>query len=176
MATNAANVQVDVTGEVYSAPVGSTLPTSTTTTIASPFVGVGFNSPEGVTETFDESRTELIAWQRSTAVRSQRTSHSYMISFTMWETTAEALKIFHGDANYTSGVVKVRADAETKRAWIVELIDGSKITRICIPNGVVTDRGPVGHNATDATARQIEITCYEDSAGVKAYQYFGTIA
>ena len=49
---NTEEIRVAKNGEVYFAPVGTTLPTNPTSTPASGFVGTGFLTEDGVAVTF----------------------------------------------------------------------------------------------------------------------------
>jgi hypothetical protein len=75
MALDASNVEVAVTGAVYLAPLGTTLPTDSDTPLDGAFQNVGYLSEDGITETPEEDTTEIQAWQNGDIVRRVLTSH-----------------------------------------------------------------------------------------------------
>ena len=87
MALDATQVRVGVTGAVYVAPTGTTLPTDATTSLAVAFDDVGYISEDGVTETQDTDTNDIVAWQNGAVVRKIQTSHDLTYSFAMLETS-----------------------------------------------------------------------------------------
>lgn len=174
MATTADNVAVAVTGEVSFAATGSTLPTDHSTALDGAFVGLGYNDESGVSETIGESRQAITAWQNGDEVRNIRTAHTVTYDFTCIETNEAVLEAYYGD--YAAGTVEIKGDMATRGCWVIEVVDGDDVTRIVIPDGEVTGRGGVSYVGTGAVAYPMTITCYPDSSGVKAYQYYGALS
>jgi hypothetical protein len=173
MATTAANVRVGVSGECHLAPAGTALPTDSSTALAAGFDALGYNTDAGVTETINDTRTDIQAWQNGDVVRRVRTSHVVEYAFTLLETSAETLEAYYGD--FTNGVVKLRGDTETRGVWAIEVVDGADVVRIVIPDGEVTQRGGVQYVNGDAVAYPVTITCYPDANGDKAIKYYGAL-
>lgn len=173
---DASNVRVGVTGAVYVAPSGSTLPTGTSSAINSSFEDVGYIHEDGVTETQDTDTEDIVAWQNGATVRKIQTSHDLMYAFTMLETNDVTLKEYYGD--FTAGAlasdddtVEIRGEELPRRAWVLSVLDGDHVIRAVIPDGQVTERGEVVYANGEAVAREVTITCYPDTDGVKAYVY-----
>ena len=180
MALVAANVRVGVTGAVYVAPVATALPTNATTALAVAYEDVGFIHEDGVTETQDTDTEDIKAWQNGATVRKIQTSHDLMYAFTMLETNGIVLKEFYGD--FTAGeaaaddVTEIKGEELPNRRWVLSVVDGLEVIRIAIPDGQITDRGDVTYANSEAVGREVTITCYPDSTGVKAYVYMNTVA
>ena len=85
MATNSDNVLVGVTGAIYKAPAGTTLPTSAYAALDVAFKELGFVTEEGVTEAQLTQVTNLRAWQNGTVVRKVQTEHDVTYQFTLME-------------------------------------------------------------------------------------------
>lgn len=170
MATNADNVQVAVTGQVLLAPVGTTLPTNTTTEPHASFDDVGYIHEDGVTESQPESTQKVKAWQNGDVVRIVRTEHDCTYQFTMIETTDVTLEAYYG--NYAAGTVEINGDQLPHKSWILEVEDGEDNVRVVVPNGQITERGDVVYVNADAVGYPVTITCFPDDAGNKAYKYF----
>jgi hypothetical protein len=63
MSLETSEVRAGITGELYAAPVGTALPTDTSTALNAAFKGLGYFSEDGVTETFEKDTEDITAWQ-----------------------------------------------------------------------------------------------------------------
>lgn len=172
------------TGALFRAPVGTALPTEEDTAKNVAFKNLGFISADGVKRNIGQDSSEILA-AGGTVVRVIQSKHKVTYKFTLLETNVESLKVFHGDDNVTATAgsptdgarlaVEVVAGVVQRDSWIIETIDGDWMVREVIPNAEVTARGEttVVTNGSGDGVRQydIELTAYEDSAGVKAYVY-----
>jgi hypothetical protein len=161
MTTNAANVQVGFTGEVFFAPAGTTLPTTATAALDGAFVGMGFNTEEGVTETPSESYTSIKAWQRGEIVRKIRTEEDWTWGFGMLETNPTALLIYYG--NYSAGGVKIGGQNTTRGSWVIDVLDGDNKIRTVIPDGEITGRGAHSYKTDEGIMFPVTLTAYPDA-------------
>lgn len=169
MATTSDNVRVAVTGGAYFAPTGTTLPTSPTAALDAAFEELGYLSEEGITQTIDESITNIKAWQNGDIVRKVQDEHDVTFAMSLLETSDQTLDVYYG--NYVNGTVEIKADNETRGEWVLNIVDGGDRLRIVIPDGQVTDRGDVQYVNGNAVMYPITITCYPDADDVKAYLY-----
>lgn len=167
--TTASDVRVAVTGGVYGAPAGTTLPTTVGGALAGAFVELGYLSEEGITQAIDESISDIRAWQNGDIVRKVQDSHDVTFALSLLETNAENLATYYG--NYDAGVVEVRGDTGTRQAWVINIVDGDHDLRIVIPDGQVTDRGDIQYVNGNAIMYPLTISAYPDADGVKAYIY-----
>lgn len=178
MALTASNVRVGVTGAVFAAPAGTTLPTDAVSAINAAFVDVGYVSEEGVATATATETNDITAWQNGDIVRKVQTAHDFTVAFTMIETNAKSLELYYG--NYTGGpggasaVVQVKGVQGYRGRFVINVIDDQEEIRIVIPDGQVTERGDVTYVNGDAVSYPVTITCYPDSSAVKAYIYFDT--
>jgi hypothetical protein len=176
MALESDNVRVGVTGAVYVAPLGTTVPTTAEEALNAAFVDLGYMDENGIAEIVNQTVTNIRAWQNSDIVRKVQTEHDYTLGFTPLETNPEVLEQFYG--SYTDGpdgVVEISGGLPTAAAWVIDVVDGTGEIRIVVPNGQLTERGQVNYVATDATKYPMTITAYPDADGVKAYQYHNTV-
>jgi hypothetical protein len=73
MSLETSEVRAGITGELYAAPVGTALPTDTSTALNAAFKGLGYFSEDGVTETFERTpRTSRPGRTPSGSARSSR--------------------------------------------------------------------------------------------------------
>jgi hypothetical protein len=169
MATTASLVRVGVTGGAYTAPEGTTIPTTAEASLDGAFAEVGYISEDGVTQSMAADITDIRAWQNGDVVRKIQTSHDLTYAFTMIETSEVTLEAYYG--NYTTGTVEINADQLPHGPWVLSVIDGDAVIRIVIPDGQVTERGDISYVNGDAVGYPITITAFPDGSGNKAYMY-----
>lgn len=169
MATTADNVQVAVTGGIYVAPSGTSLPTSAGGSRSASFRELGYISEDGLVESQGTDTNDIKAWQNGTLVRRVQTSHDLTYKFTALETNPTVLEEFYG--NYTSGDIQITGAQPDTKSWVFEVYDGDEHLRIVVPAGQVTERDDVSYVNGEATAYGFTITAYPDASGVKAYIY-----
>lgn len=149
-------VRVGVTGTVYVAPKGTTLPTDVTTALNAAFKSVGFISEDALTESLSITMERLKAWQRPVGIRTLTTEVEWTFQFGMLETSPLVLDLYYGGAETTvaSGVATTDILAwptSTQRAMVVEIVDGDVITRYAIPVVEIGEREEVNHSNTEGT-------------------------
>ena len=180
MAVDAENVVVGVTGAIYVADVGTTLPTTASATLAVGFAELGYVGEEDVQENpATTSVNNIKAWQNGVVVRKVQTEHDTTYVFTLIETNADVLDTFYG--NHEDGLVEINAAIMPKKAWVIDVLDDESVIRHVIPNAQITQRGTVSYVNGGAASYPVTITAYEDPnyAGsldtpAKAYKYHST--
>lgn len=174
----ATEVRVAVTGAVYSntdaAPV---LPTDASSSLASPWVGHGYTSDAGITETTDISTQDIRAWQNNALVRTVVTEGDAQYEFTLIQTNAENVGLFYGDTvNTTAGSVRVRPGlAKGARAFVIDVIDGANVIRTVIERGEVVETGEQTYVSTGVVGYPVTIKAYADENGVSAVKYYSEL-
>lgn len=174
MALVAANVRVAVTGGIYRATLGTTLPTSATSSLSGSFTDLGYVSEEGVTQSIGRDVTDIASWQNGDVVRVVQTSHTVSFSCSLIETKDSTLSTFYG--NHTSGATEITGDIFDHYTWVIQATDGDVKIRLAIPDGQVTETGDVTWTNGELVAYPITITAFPNSSGVKAYKYISTDA
>lgn len=183
MATNADNVLVALTGAALYAPLGTTLPTDTTTAWNAAFVDLGYLSEDGVTETPEDETTEIAAWQNGDVARSLITRSAIRFGFTMIETTAGGLALYHGGSvtgTDPSGIgeasIELAGTPNDRFAFGLDVIDGDNDVRITIPNASIVERGEITYVNNDAIGYPVTIQANPGVGGVRAIKYFNALA
>ncbi len=174
MALDATNVRVGVTGAIYVAPLGTTLPTDQLAALDAGFGEVGYVTDDGVTISIDESVSDLVAWQNGDVVRKLQTSHDVSFAFAMLEMNDESRELYFG--NYTSGatgVAEITGDVQAQKCFIIDIVDGTTKHRVVVPVGQVTERDDITVGSSDAMTLGTTVSCFPDGSGVKAYVYDG---
>lgn len=171
MTLDATNVEVAVTGAVYLAPLGTTLPTSSADELDEAFKDVGYISEDGITETPEEDTQEIRAWQNGDVVRRLLTSHEIQYGFTMIEINEVSLTAYYG--NYDAGTVRVTGAPLPRQSMVIDVIDEGKLRRRVAPVAGIVERGEVSLTNSEATGLEVTVSCYPDATETptKVYIY-----
>jgi hypothetical protein len=163
----AANVRVGVNGAVAFADLGTTLPTTALEALGVAWTDVGYVSEDGVTQGLAADQEEIKAWGGD-VVRKVQTSHDLTYALKLIETTEATLTLYYGDPD------QITSDELPRRSWILDVLDGDQVVRICLPDAQITERGDVVYSGSEAVGYEVTLTAYPDDAGVKAYLYRDT--
>lgn len=170
MTLQAEQVRVGITGEVFKAPRGTAAPTGPVAALDAAFVGLGYVSEDGVTESHEDSVENIVAWQNAQVVRATRTESLATIACAFLESKGSVLEAFHPGSNLVESPpgtfkLEVKPPEAEPSAWVLDVVDGDKHLRIYVGNGEVTERGEIAYVNGDAIMYPITITCYPDSDG-----------
>ena len=158
-------VRVALSGAVSVGPLGSPAPTSAASPIPPAYVDVGYISSDGIEESYDEDTQEIVAWQGAAVVRKSIKQSTAELKLTMIETSGVTLELYHKGSHVVSDGaggwrLDVRGPNADPRSFIIDVIDGTKLIRIYVPNGEVTERGAAKYINDDAVGYEVTITCY----------------
>jgi hypothetical protein len=167
----AAAVRIAITGEVYSGPTTTPAPTTSVSALNVGFIGEGYVSEEGITETYDDTIEDIIAWQNATIVRAVTTASKATLSFRLIEFKGETAKLYHKGSTVavvSAGQWKMDVVAPTAdpRSFVFDIIDGVKHLRIYVANGEVTERGEIVYANGEPIGFEVTVTCYPSATNV----------
>lgn len=164
MSLTTSEVRVGITGELYVAPTGTTLPTDTSTALNVAFKGLGYFSEDGVTEAFDRDTTDINAWQNAQRVRTVITSSKATYSGTLIQTNKTNIEtVFGTTVTQTAGhgTYTINPGATSgRKAWVLEVIDGTNIKRIILSEGEITEIGETQYATGEPIGYAITLESY----------------
>lgn len=124
---------------------------------------LGYISEDGVTVTTDTDTDDKTDWSGVTIV-SPLTSYSESVQATFLESRDSVLKTVYGDANVTAneGTTTVRHNKNFTAAHMFVfdcVVSDTKVKRIVIPNGVISERDDMEMNNSDLAGYTPTIKC-----------------
>ena len=174
------NVLVALTGGIVTGPTSATAPTDADSAWAGDFTDLGYISEDGVTESPSDDSTEIKAWQNGQIVRRMITGSSTTYQFTLIETTADGLELYHKGSVVTpegggAASIAVKNPTNDRRSFGIDVIDGDNLVRLYIPDGEVTERGDIVYKNDEAIGYQLTVTAYPDDEGIHTYKFFSSL-
>ena len=179
MAGNAINVTAgkpNTSGAVFTAPAGTTLPTSASATLNSAFKDMGFVSEDGVTKSTSISTTTIKEWGGAPVLVTQD-EKIISVKLKLIEYKRKDVHSFvHGSANVTESngaiTIKNNSDDPGEQAMVIDMILRGNIPyRMVIPRGKITAIGDIVYKSNDAIAYDITIATMLDDSGNSVYEY-----
>ena len=179
MGNTASNVTAGkpkISGSIYVAPLGTTLPTSTTAALDSAFKCLGYVSDDGLSNDNSPESQTVKAWGGDTVLALQ-TDRPDTFTYELIEVLNEdVLKVVYGDGNVetSNGEIHVKATAEQleAHAWVIDMVlRDNRAKRIVISDGTLTNLATISYVDNDAVGYGITITATPDSNGVYHHEY-----
>lgn len=176
IATNVTAGKPNTSGAVFTAPAGTTLPTSASAALNSAFKDMGFVSEDGVTKSTSISTTTIKEWGGAPVLVTQD-EKIVSVKLKLIEYKRKDVHSFvHGSNNVTesSGAITVKINAEDpgEQAMVIDMtLRGNIDYRMVIPRGKITAIGDTVYKSNEAVAYDITITTMLDDAGYAVYEY-----
>jgi hypothetical protein len=170
-----------VSGGVWVAPIGTTVPTTATGALDPAFKNMGYITDAGLVNSVKSDTQEINAWGGDLVLKGQtKFGETFMVN--LLETNAEALAVYYGSANVTvsgSNITVKQTSQQLPNVVVVfeTLLTGGRVKRIVVPNGQIVDRsGDITYTDGDATAYPALFQAYPyDSVGTTHVEYIGLL-
>ncbi|WP_018348226.1 hypothetical protein [Longispora albida] len=152
-------------GFIYDAPTGTAKPANPTSP-ASPWNDNGHTSTDGLSITFEISKTVRRTWRARAGVRVSVDEISLKLGWTALQFDNSNLAHYFGGGDISSpgtfGVVKNPAPVE--RALWIRLVDGSKEIDFHVAKAAIGPAGEMGANPEDFAAMPLEAEVLDHAA------------
>ena len=167
MANTVANVTTgkpSVSGAIWRAALGSTLPTDATTALDAAFKCLGYVSEDGLTNDNSPKSDTVKAWGGDTVLTPQ-TEKPDIFAYTLIEAiNIDVLKSVYGDDNVsgtlTTGItVRANSDEQEASAYVIEtLMKGGVLKRIVVPNATLSELDTITYKDDEAVGYGVTLT------------------
>lgn len=164
-----------VSGAIFRAPLGTTLPTNATTALDSAFVELGYASSDGWVRQINKAYETITAWGGDEVAKS-RTEHSVGFSTSLIEDlNGDAQTAKWGEAavtltpatSTTGKLITIEYEGTDTGAsvWVFDMYDQGKLHRTVFGNAVdTTESFEQTFSDSEAIALPFEMTAYRDPA------------
>ena len=177
-ATNVTTGKPNISGAIYTAPIGTTLPTDATTALdTAKFVCLGYVSEDGLSNNNELTVEAIKAWGGNIVYRSLTEMNDEFALALIETENVDVLKTVYGENHVSVNAdgdvsVDVVGEDPIERVWVFELaLRGGKAKRIVVPDGAITSRSEITYNDSDAVAYGITISAYPDSSASTHKEY-----
>lgn len=183
MAESNANNQANVSsakgvkgGYIFSAPVGTELPTDIKTKLDPAFKCLGFLSEDGYVESVDEDADDIND-MNGDVMDSTNSKRVESAQLTFAEIKAATLKRQYGDANVTdeNGLITVKhnADSHDVFAYVLDLVlKNNRRWRKVVPKGKSSELDDLTIASSELCQRALTMKYLTDEQGNTCYDYF----
>ncbi len=163
-------------GYIFSAPVGTALPTDIKSKLDPAFEVLGFISEDGYVETVDEDSTDLLD-MNGDLMNSVGSNRVESAQFTLAEIKAATLKRQYGDGNVTdaNGVITVKhnSDSHPTFAYVLELVlKNNRRWRKVVPCGQSSELDDLTVASSELCQRALTVKYLTDEQGNTCYDYY----
>lgn len=164
-------------GAIFTAALGTSLPTTVSAALAAAFENVGYISDSGVVNSNSPTSTAIKAWGGDTVLDIQ-TEKPDTFKFTLIEAkNITALGLVYGEENVSGTLstgIKIEANSKeqvAKSIVIDMLLSNNTAKRIVLPNCKVTAVSDITYSDSAAVGYEVTVSCYPDSNGNTHYEY-----
>jgi hypothetical protein len=172
---------IAVTGGVLVAPLGTTLPTSTSAAPNVAFKALGYVSEDGIESQGERKISSVKDWNADIIAQLQ-TEHSVRFGLTLYAVwDRDVLGEVFGAQNLTVTAATATAGTQIQieetgsvlpaRAWIFDMLNDTKKLRIVLPNAKITQIAEKKFVSSELAGFTISVEAFKDDSGVKAYRY-----
>lgn len=176
-ATNVSAGKPKIGGAIYTAPVGTPLPTNAIDPIDEAFRGLGYVSDDGLTNTTSLEVEKIKAWGGDTVLVIQSSKEDQFKYVLIEVKNKDVIGYVYGEDNVsgdldTGLVIKVNNADVPERSIIIDMIlRDNTLKRIVIPSCKISDVGDIVYSDGEAIGYDTTVDCTPDTDGNTHYEY-----
>ena len=179
---NVSTGKPSISGGVWIADAGTTLPTDATTTLGADFTALGYVSEDGLTNSNSPESDTGKAWGGDIVITYQ-TEKPDTFTFTLIEAKNEdVLAAVYGtdnvDGTISTGIEITANGAEAEEhVWVFEIVmRNDTLKRIVVPAGKVTEVGDISYTDEDMVGYELTVQAFPDTSANTHYEYIVEVA
>lgn len=176
---NVEEVRVAVDGVVSTGAFGvAVAPTSEVSVLGVTWSDLGYVSDAGVTETTEQTVTQLRAWQKAKVVRTLIEDGTVRYALQLIQTSAETVALYYGATVDTEdGSIVIDPTAERPRiALVLDIIDGDERIRAYAPEAQVVEVGDQVYSNGEPIGYEVTIECsYNETLGGSVKKWYSAL-
>lgn len=169
-------ILVAAKGNIYIAPVGTTLPTTEVTALNNAFIDLGYTTEEGTSLNYGQTTEDIGAWQSATPVRRIRTGTDLTVTFNLLQFNRLSFSLAFGGGTWSNASATSwrydppdEDDSLAEYAVVIDWQDGSKVTRLVIERGTVSEDVSTSLVRTNAAVLPISLKALKPTSGNSAW-------
>lgn len=165
-------------GYIFSAPVGTPLPTDIKTSLNTSFSCLGFISEDGYVEGIDEDSDDIVD-MNGDVMDSNNSKRVESAQLTFAEIKSETLKRQYGEKNVTdtNGLITVKhnSDSHDVFSYVLELVlKNGRRWRKVVPRGKSSDLDELTISSSELCQRALTMKYLTDEHGNTCYDYLAS--
>lgn len=174
---NVSTAKPKIGGAIYSAPLGTTLPTDAVTELDDAFKSLGYISEDGLKNNNTPETDKIKAWGGDT-VDVVQNEKADTFSYTLIEAlNVDVLKEVYGVNNVSGSLgtmitIKANSTPLEAHSLVVDMVlKAGVLKRIVIPNATVSEIGEISYADEDAIGYETTLTAMPDENGDTHIEY-----
>ena len=179
---NVSTGKPSVSGGVWIADAGTTLPTDATTDLGADFTALGYVSEDGLTNSNSPESDTGKAWGGDIVITYQNEKPD-TFTFTLIEAkNADVLAAVYGtdnvDGTISTGIeVTANGTEAEEHVWVFEIVmRNNTLKRIVVPAGKVTEVGDISYTDEDMVGYELTVQAFPDTDANTHYEYIVEVA